>query len=174
MLDGLRNIPVEHGAVTSELIDAANLRCARSYAFRFKGLVAALDATGLSGSGMTCNVISTFRIRCITKDLVGAMLHCPVLAKATIEWMTCRTFRINGVMVRFLCTTCRYERSHACWHVALRYTRPSISFYGCGWAKQTNNLPRSTFCRCLRFPRTATYGRVPFRLVGTSSMRMRQ
>jgi hypothetical protein len=109
------------------LIDAANLSCARSYAFRFKGLVAALEATGVSGSGLTCDVISRFSIRCIKKNLVGAMLHCAVSAKATIKWMTCRTFRINGVMVRLLCTRCRYERSHACWHVALRYT-PAIDF----------------------------------------------
>lgn len=124
MLDGLREILVEHGKVTADLIIASNLPPPKSYAFRFNGLVAALEAAGVSGPSLTRDVISMFRLRCTAKDSVNEMIRCARLAGATVERMTCRTYRLNGVLVRLLCTRCRYERSHRCWHVALLYEDP--------------------------------------------------
>ena len=41
-------------------------------------------------------------------------------AGADVERIGPRTFRFDGVIVRLLCTRCRFERSHPCWKVLLR------------------------------------------------------
>lgn len=152
MLDGLRDILVEHGKVTADLIAASGLPPAKSYAFRFNGLVAALEAAGVSGPSLTRDVISMFRLRCITKDCVNEMLWCAKLAGAMIERLTCRTYRFNGVVVRLLCTRCRYERSHPCWHVALRYDEP-VDFIIWGRMDQANeHLERIYLLPVAAFP----------------------
>ena len=127
MLEGLREILVEHGTVTSDFINASPLPSAKSYAFRFNGLVAALHAAGVSGPSLSRATITRFRVRCITKDLSIDLERCAALAGANIERISLRTYRLNGITVRLLCTRCRYERSHPCWKVTLRHT-PSVDF----------------------------------------------
>lgn len=127
MLDGLREILVEHGKVTADVINASHFPSAKSYAFRFNGLVAALDAAGVSGASLSRATITRFRVRCIGKDLSIELERCAALAGADIERLSLRTYRFNGVTVRLLCTRCRYERSHPCWKVTLRYD-PSVDF----------------------------------------------
>jgi DNA invertase Pin-like site-specific DNA recombinase len=144
MLDGLRDILVENGTVTADLIVAAGLPTTKSYAFRFKSLVAAFEAAGVSGPTLPRDVISMFRLRCATKDAVNEMLRCANLAGASIERITCRTFKMNGVVVRLLCTRCRYERSHPCWHVVLRYNHP-IDFIIWIRMDQQNEGPAQTY-----------------------------
>jgi len=46
---------------------------------------------------------------------------------ALVEKLSPRTFRLNGVTARLLCTRCRYERSHPCWKVALVH-QPAVDF----------------------------------------------
>lgn len=127
MLDGLRDLLVEHGTVTPELIKKSDLPAAKSYAFRFRGLVAAYEAAGVSGSSLSRSTITRFRIRCVTKDISDEVERCALLAGAQAERLTHRTYRIGGVTVRILCTRCRYERSHPCWKVTLRYA-PAVDF----------------------------------------------
>jgi hypothetical protein len=127
MLDGLRGILVEHGRVTPELINGSGLPAAKSYAFRFRGLVAAYEAAGVSGPSLSRATITRFRLRCITKDVSAEVEHCASLAGAQIERLTHRTYRISGVVVRILCTRCRYDRSHPCWKVTLQYA-PAADF----------------------------------------------
>jgi DNA invertase Pin-like site-specific DNA recombinase len=121
MLDGLRNILVEHGRVTPELINKSSLPAANSYTFRFGSLVAAYEAAGVSGSSLSRATITRFRLRCVTKDMSNEFERCASLAGAQLERITPRTYRINGVTARILCTRCRYERSHPCWKVTLQY-----------------------------------------------------
>jgi DNA invertase Pin-like site-specific DNA recombinase len=121
MLDGLRDLLVEHGRVTPALIDNSSLPAANSYAFRFGSLVAAYEAAEVSGSSLSRSTITRFRLRCVTKDMSNEFERYASLAGAQIERLTPRTYRINGVTARILCTRCRYERSHPCWKVTLRY-----------------------------------------------------
>ena len=127
MLDGLREILVEHGKVSAELIDNSDLPSAKSYALRFRGLVAAFEAAGVSGPSLSRTTITHFRLRCITKDMTNELERCAFQANAQIEKITTRTYRINGVAVRLLCTRCRYERSHPCWKVTVRHC-PAVDF----------------------------------------------
>jgi DNA invertase Pin-like site-specific DNA recombinase len=69
MLDGLREILVEHGKVSADLIDNSCLPSAKSYALRFRGLVAAYEAAGVSGPSLSRATITRYRIRCVTKDI---------------------------------------------------------------------------------------------------------
>lgn len=124
MLDGLRDILVEHGRVSAELIDASNLPSAKSYAFRFRGLVAAIDAAGGSGPSLSRATITRFRLRCVTKDLSAEVERCALRANALAEKITPRTYRIAGISVRLLCTRCRFERSYPCWKVTLTHSPP--------------------------------------------------
>ncbi|QOL52241.1 recombinase family protein [Massilia litorea] len=125
MLDGLREILVEHGNVSADLIDNSCLPSAKSYALRFRGLVAAYEAAGVSGPSLSRATIARFRIRCVTKDMAIELERCALRAKAKVEQLTTRTYRINGVIVRLLCTRCRYERSHPCWKVTVRHSPPA-------------------------------------------------
>lgn len=127
MLDGLRQILVERGKVTADFIDASHLPSAKSYALRFNGLVAALDAAGVSGPSLSRSTITRFRVRCITKDLSIDLERCAAMAGANVERLSLRTYRLNGITVRLLCTRCRYERSHPCWKVTLQHN-PSVDF----------------------------------------------
>ena len=125
MLDGLREILVEHGKVSADLIDNSCLTSAKSYALRFRGLVAAYEAAGVSGPSLSRATITRYRIRCVTKDIAIELERCALRAKAKVEQLTTRTYRINGVIVRLLCTRCRYERSHPCWKVTVRHSPPA-------------------------------------------------
>jgi DNA invertase Pin-like site-specific DNA recombinase len=127
MLDGLRDILVEHGKVTPELINQSALPSAKSYAFRFRGLVAAYEAAGVSGPSLCRATIARYRLRCITKDMSIELERCALMAGADIESLTPRTYRIKGVVVRILCTRCRYERGHPCWKVTLQHS-PAVDF----------------------------------------------
>jgi len=127
MLDGLRDILVEHGRVSADLIDTSALPSAKSYAFRFRSLVAAFEAAGVSGPSLSRSTITRYRIRCVTKDSSAELERCALRANAKVEKITTRTYRIAGVTVRLLCTRCRYERSHPCWKVTLRHS-PGVDF----------------------------------------------
>ncbi|MFC3461444.1 recombinase family protein [Massilia haematophila] len=127
MLDGLRGILVEHGSVSADLIDNSDLPSAKSYALRFRGLVAAFEAAGVSGPSLSRATITRYRLRCLTKDIVAELERCAVRASAQIEKVTTRTYRVNGVTVLLLCTRCRYERSHPCWKVTVQHA-PKVDF----------------------------------------------
>ncbi|MCS0581011.1 recombinase family protein [Massilia pinisoli] len=127
MLDGLRDILVDHGKVTAELINQSGLPSAKSYAFRFRGLVAAYEEAGVSGPSLSRTTIARYRLRCVTKDMSIELERCALMAGAVIESLTPRTYRIRGVVVRILCTRCRYERSHPCWKVTLQHS-PTVDF----------------------------------------------
>jgi len=127
MLDGLRDILVQHGRVTPELINQSGLPSAKSYAFRFRGLVAAYEAAGVSGPSLCRATIARYRLRCITKDMSIELERCALMAGADIESLTPRTYQIKGVVVRILCTRCRYERSYPCWKVTLQHS-PAVDF----------------------------------------------
>ena len=127
MLDGLREILVEHGKVTPELINQSGLPAAKSYAFRFRGLVAAYEAAGVAGPSLSRTTITRYRLRCVTKDIINDLEQCALIAGAQVERLTHRTYRIHGVLVRILCTRCRYERSHPCWKVTLQHV-PAVDF----------------------------------------------
>lgn len=122
MLDGLREIFVTNGRVDIDLINGSSLPSAKSYAFRFQGLVAALSAAGVAGTSISRRTLTSFRLRCMTKDTLTEVERCAVRANAVFERLTPRTYRLNGVIVRVLCTRCRYERSHPCWKVTLAYS----------------------------------------------------
>lgn len=127
MLDGLRDILVEHGTVSGDLIDRSNLPSAKTYALRFQGLIDAYESAGMSGLCVSGPTLTRFRLRCVTKDMTAELERCALLANASVERLTARTFRVNGVTVRLLCTRCRYERSHPCWKVTVRYS-PRVDF----------------------------------------------
>jgi hypothetical protein len=127
MLDGLRDILVEHGKVSADLIDRSDLPSAKSYALRFRGLVAAYEAAGVSGPSLSRATITRYRLRCVTKDMAIELERCARRANAQLEKVTTRTYRVNGVTVRLLCTRCRYERSHPCWKVTVRHA-PAVDF----------------------------------------------
>jgi len=127
MLDGLREILVENGKVSADLIDKSDLPSAKSYALRFRGLVAAYEAASVSGPSLSRATITRYRLRCVTKDMVIELERCARRANAQIEKVTTRTYRVNGVTVRLLCTRCRYERSHPCWKVTVRHA-PAVDF----------------------------------------------
>ena len=127
MLDGLREILVENGKVSADLIEKSDLPSAKSYALRFRGLVAAYEAAGVSGPSLSRATITRYRLRCVTKDMVIELERCARRADAQIEKVTTRTYRVNGVTVRLLCTRCRYERSHPCWKVTVRHA-PAVDF----------------------------------------------
>jgi DNA invertase Pin-like site-specific DNA recombinase len=121
MLDGLREILVEHGRVTPELISQSGLPAAKSYVFRFSSLIAAYEAAGVSESSLCRATITRYRLRCVTKDISAELERCALLAGTQVEKLTHRIYRLRGVTVRVLCTRSRYERSHPCWKVTLQY-----------------------------------------------------
>jgi hypothetical protein len=125
MLDGLREILVEHGKVSADLIDSSDLPSAKSYALRFRGLVAAFEAAGVSGPSLSRATITRYRLRCVTKDMAIELERSALRAGANVEKVTTRTYRINGLIVRLLCTRCRYERSYPCWKVTVRHSPPA-------------------------------------------------
>lgn len=127
MLDGLREILIEHGTVSGDLIARSNLPSAKTYALRFKGLIAAYKSAGVSSLCVSATTLTRFRLRCVTKDMTQELERCASLASATIVQLTHRTYRLNDVTVRLLCTRCRYERSHPCWKVPVRYS-PHVDF----------------------------------------------
>ena len=124
MLDGLREIFVEHGRVSADLISATDLPSARSYAHRFNGLVAAFEAANVSNLSLSKATITRYRLRSLTKDMCFEFQRCSALAGAVADRLTPRTYQVRNVVVRVLCTRCRYERSHPCWKVTLRYITP--------------------------------------------------
>lgn len=124
MLDVLREILVEHGKVTPDLINAGSWPAVKSFEFRFNGLVAAMDLAGVSGSSLSRDTITRFRLRCVTRDMAMEIERCAARAGAQVDKLTPRTWIIHGVIIRLLCTRCRYERSHPCWKVTIAHTPP--------------------------------------------------
>lgn len=127
MLDVLRDLFVEHGKVTPDLINSSDGPAVKSYAFRFKGIVAAMDLAGVSRPSLSRSTITRYRMRCITRDTAIELEKCAAAAKAQVDKLSPRTYRLNGVTVRLLCTRCRYERSHPCWKVTIRFS-PAVDF----------------------------------------------
>lgn len=124
MLDGLRDMLIEHGKVTAELIEASALPSVKSFVFRFDSMIAAMEAAGVSGPSVSRATIVRFRSQCITRDMLIELERCARRAQAQVEQLTRRTYMLNGVTARLLCTRCRYERSHPCWKVTLRHDPP--------------------------------------------------
>lgn len=137
MLDELRQIFIEHGKVTPDLINASGGPAVKSYAFRFNGITSAMGLAGVSWPSLTRSTITRYRMRCITRDMTIELERCAAAAKAHVEKLSPRTYRLNGVTARLLCTRCRYERSHPCWKVALTY-KPEVDFVIWVRADQSN------------------------------------
>lgn len=127
MLDELRQIFVEHGKVTPDLINASGGPAVKSYAFRFNGITSAMGLAGVSWPSLTRSTITRYRMRCLTRDMTIELERCAAAANAQVEKLSPRTYRLNGVTARLLCTRCRYERSHPCWKVALAH-KPAVEF----------------------------------------------
>lgn len=127
MLDGLRAIFVEHGRVTPDLINSSGGPAVKSYAFRFNGLTSALGLAGVSWPSTSRSVITRYRMRCITRDMTIELERCAAEARAKVTKLSPRTYILNGVTVRLLCTRCRFERSHPCWKVTLAH-QPAADF----------------------------------------------
>jgi len=127
MLDLLRQIFVEHGTVTPDLINASGGPAVKSYAFRFNGITSAMGLAGVIWPSLTRSTITRYRMRCITRDMTIELERSAAAVNALVERLSPRTFRLNGVTARLLCTRCRYERSHPCWKVALVH-QPAVDF----------------------------------------------
>lgn len=127
MLDALRQIFVEHGKVTPDLINASGGPAVKSYAARFNGITSAMGLAGVIWPSFTQSTIIRYRMRCITRDMTIELERCAAAANARIDRLSPRTYRLNGVNARLLCTRCRYERSHPCWKVALAHN-PAVEF----------------------------------------------
>ncbi|WP_078033209.1 recombinase family protein [Massilia sp. KIM] len=127
MLDVLRDILVEHGRVTPELINSSHGPSVKSYAFRFNSLVSAMGLAGISWPSLSRGTITRFRLRCVTRGITNELNRCMAAVEAKVERLTPRTWRVNGVTVRLLCTRCRFERSHPCWKVTVAHT-PAVDF----------------------------------------------
>jgi hypothetical protein len=80
MLDVLRDLFVEHGKVTPDLINASGGPAVKSYAFRFNGVVAAMDLAGVSGPSLKRSTIIRYRMRCITRDMTIELERCATAA----------------------------------------------------------------------------------------------
>lgn len=137
MLDVLRDLFVEHGKVTPDLINASGGPAVKSYVLRFNGLVAAMDLAGVSSPSLARSAITRYRMRCVTRDMTIELERCAAAAKAQVEKVSPRTYRLNGVRVRLLCTRCRFERSHPCWKVTLAH-HPAVDFVVWIRADETN------------------------------------
>jgi hypothetical protein len=137
MLDVLRDLFVEHGKVTADLINGSGGPPVKSYAFRFNGIVAAMDLAGVSRPSLARSTITRYRMRCITHDMATELERCAIAANAQVEKISPRTYRLNGVTARLLCTRCRFERSHPCWKVTLAHV-PVVDFVIWIRADQTN------------------------------------
>lgn len=144
MLDGLRDIFVERGRVTADLINARELPSASSYAHRFNGLVEAFEAANVSSPSLSRATITRYRLRCLTRDTCLEFERCAAIAGAQVERVTPRTYRVGGVMVRIACTRCRYERSHPCWKVTIRHL-PAVDFIVWFRMDELNELPAQLY-----------------------------
>ena len=144
MLDVLRQILAEHGTVTPELIDAGGWPSVKSFALRFNGLVAAMALAGVAEHSISGNTITRYRLRCVTRDMTIELERCAATARADRECLSPRTWRLNGAMVRLLCTRCRDERSHPCWKVTLAH-KPIVDFVI--WVRMDlqNELPAQVY-----------------------------
>ncbi|MEH6437354.1 recombinase family protein [Massilia sp. DD77] len=139
MLDALRDIFIEHGKVTLDLINSSGGPSVKSYAFRFNGITSAIGLAGLSWSTMSRSTLTRYRMRCITRDMAIELERCAAAAQARIEKLSLRTYTLNGVIVRLLCTRCRFERSHPCWKVTLVH-KPTVDFVI--WVRATQDNER--------------------------------
>lgn len=144
MLDVLRQIFVEHGTVTPELIEAGGWPSVKSFASRFNGLVGAMAFAGVMEHSISRSTIARYRLRCVTRDMTTELERCAAAAHADIESISPRTWRLNGTMVRLLCTRCRDERSHPCWKVTLAH-KPAVDFVI--WVRMDlqNELPAQVY-----------------------------
>lgn len=152
MLDELRDIMVKHGKVTADLINAGDGPAVKSYALRFNGLASAMGLAGVSWPSHSQATITRYRMRCVTREVTAEFERCAAVAKAHIECLTPRTWRLNGVTVRLLCTRCRYERSHPCWKVTVAH-EPAVDFVVWVRMDQTNtNVARIYLIPAADFP----------------------
>ena len=127
MLDALRDLFIEHGKVTPALIDAGPGPGAKSYAFRFNGLISAMGLAGVSWPSLPHATITRYRLRCVTRDMTNELVRCMTELRAEVEAISPRTWRVRDIKVRLLCTRCRYERSYPCWKVTLAHD-PAVDF----------------------------------------------
>lgn len=144
MINALREILVEHGKVTPDLINAGGGPSVKSYAFRFNGLVSAMGLAGVSWPSLSHATITRYRLRCVTRDMTSELERCAREAGAKIGHVTPRTWRLNGVIVRLLCTRCRYERSHPCWKVTVAHI-PEVDFVIWVRMDQANERPEQVY-----------------------------
>lgn len=144
MLNALQDIFVENGKVTADLINARDLPSASSYAYRFNGFVAALEAANVANLSIPKSAITRFRLRCLTRDICLEFERNAALAGAILERVTPRTYVVRDVVVRVACTRCRYERSHPCWKVTIRYKR-AVDFIVWVRMDELNELPAQLY-----------------------------
>lgn len=144
MLDVLRDVFVEHGTVTPDLIDAGFGPSVKSFTHRFNGLIAAMTLAGVSSSSLPRDTITRFRLRCVTRDMALEIERCAARAGGQVDKLTPRTWVINGAVVRLLCTRCRYERSHPCWKVTLAHS-PPVNFVIWVRMDQLNEHPEQLY-----------------------------
>lgn len=144
MLDELRDIMLKHGKVTADLINGGDGPAVKSYALRFNGLVSAMGLAGVSCPSLSPATITRYRLRCVTRDMSSELERCAREAGARIEHVTPRTWRLNDVMVRLLCTRCRYERSHPCWKVTVAHA-PPVDFVVWVRMDQANEAPTQIY-----------------------------
>ncbi|MGG7607790.1 recombinase family protein [Massilia sp. BKSP1R2A-1] len=156
MLDELRSIFVEYGKVTPDLIDSRGGPSVKSYAFRFNGITSAMGLAGVSWPSLSRTAVTRYRMRCITRDITIELERCAAAAAAQVKKLSPRTYMVEGVAVRILCTRCRFERSHPCWKVTLTQD-PSIDFLIWARADQSNErIERLYLLPVSEFP-THTY-----------------
>ena len=146
MLDALLSMFIEHGKVTPALIDAGPGPAAKSYAFRFNGLISAMGLAGVSWPSIPHATITRNRLRCVTRDMTNELVRCMTEVRAEVEAISPRTWRVRDITVRLLCTRCRYERGHPCWKVTLVHN-PAVDFVIWVRMDQSNERPN----RCTSF-----------------------
>ncbi len=127
MLEMLREIFVQHGKVTPDLINSSSGPAVKSYACRFNGITSAMGLAGVTCPSLSRSTITRYRMRCITRDMTIELERCAAAAKAKVRKLSPRTYDLNGVTVRLMCTRCRFERSYPCWKVTLAH-RPAVDF----------------------------------------------
>lgn len=115
MLDGLRQMLATGVNVTYASLDAANLLpCTKTYKERFGSFIGAMHAAGIEDMGLSAYTIAHFKLRFVIADLTRELERCALAATDDFERITCRTYRIRGVVARLLCTRRRAERTHPC------------------------------------------------------------
>lgn len=137
MLDILRELSAKYTVVTPDLISTSDGPSLNSYAFRFNGIVSAMDLAGVTPVSLSGSTITRYRMRCITQNMIVDLEKCVAAAQAQVKRLGPRTYNLNGVTVRVLCTRCRFERSHPSWKVTLTHD-VAVDFVIWGRVDQAN------------------------------------